>query len=391
MLALLSCDPAVKKKQDESSKPGDFGYDKAFLQTHLPEMILLYGDDSLHQKILVAPEYQGRVMTSTIAGDEGISLGWINHHVIAQKKPEPHITAVGGEDRFWLGPEGGQFSVYFKQDAPFVFENWQVSLALDTEPFIVVRKTAHEVQFEKTIQLTNYSGKELTVRVDRTVKVLSNLDMTQMIGLPLDGVQMVGFTSVNTIWNAGKEDWTRSTGALSIWILGMMKAAENTRIIVPLQQGASPGKGITTNYFGEIPPERLTIDSVSLQLKADGKYRAKIGISQSVAKSWIGSYDEENELLTLVHYNLPSDPLPYVNSLWEIQQQPFSGDVVNAYNDGPVKGKQLGDFYELETSSPAALLKKEEAITHRHTTIHVSGTKEQLNTIAIKLLGTPLN
>jgi hypothetical protein len=47
---------------------------------------------------------------------------------------------------------------------------------------------------------------------------------------------------------------------------------------------------------------------------------------------------------------------PYVNSMWEKQKEPYSGDAINAYNDGsPAPGEPpLGPFYELETSSPAA-------------------------------------
>jgi hypothetical protein len=33
----------------------------------------------------------------------------------------------------------------------------------------------------------------------------------------------------------------------------------------------------------------------------------------------------------------------YVNSMWEDQKEPFSGDVVNSYNDGPTAtGKTIG-------------------------------------------------
>ena len=44
--------------------------------------------------------------------------------------------------------------------------------------------------------------------------------------------------------------------------------------------------------------------------------------------------------------------------MWEMQREPFKGDVINSYNDGPpAPGKPpLGPFYELETSSPALSL-----------------------------------
>ena len=62
----------------------------------------------------------------------------------------------------------------------------------------------------------------------------------------------------------------------------------------------------------------------------------------------------------------------YVNSKWEIQKDPFSGDAINSYNDGPVNGSQMGKWYEIESSSPAAALKSNESLTHYHRTIHIS-------------------
>ena len=92
-----------------------------------------------------------------------------------------------------------------------------------------------------------------------------------------------------------------------------------------------------------------------LYFSGDGKYRSKIGLSPQRAKTVLGSYDAVNGVLTLVQYNKPEGVQDYVNSMWQIQDQPFRGDVVNSYNDGPTSpgGKPLGPFYELETSSPA--------------------------------------
>ena len=53
------------------------------------------------------PAYQGRVMTSTAEGDGGMSFGWINNELIDSNREEEHFHAFGGEERFWLGPEGG--------------------------------------------------------------------------------------------------------------------------------------------------------------------------------------------------------------------------------------------------------------------------------------------
>ena len=88
---------------------GTFGDDVAFLQMHTDLVVL--GDETGEAQVAVSPAMQGRVLTSTAAGGEGPSFGWINRAVIASGERQEHINVFGGEDRFWLGPEGGQYSV----------------------------------------------------------------------------------------------------------------------------------------------------------------------------------------------------------------------------------------------------------------------------------------
>ncbi len=79
------------------------------------------------------------------------------------------------------------------------------------------------------------------------------------------------------------------------------------------------------------------------------------------------------------------------NAMGEMQEEPFQGDAVNAYNDGPLEeGGQMGPFYELESSSPAAALKPQETMTHIHRTFHFQGSPEQLEPIARKVSGIGL-
>ena len=62
--------------------------------------------------------------------------------------------------------------------------------------------------------------------------------------------------------------------------------------------------------------------------------------------------------------------------MWEMQKEPFKGDVINSYNDGPPAPGQppLGPFYELETSSPAlAPVARRARHTHVHRTFHFVG------------------
>jgi hypothetical protein len=79
----------------------------------------------------------------------------------------------------------------------------------------------------------------------------------------------------------------------------------------------------------------------------------------------------------------------YVNSMWEIQEEPYGGDVVNSYNDGPPEpgARPLGPFYELETSSPALELGPGETGVHVHRTAHFQGSDDALDPIARAALG----
>ena len=104
----------------------------------------------------------------------GISFGWINHELIASGKTTEHMSAFGGEERFWLGPEGGQFSIYFKKGEEFKFENWFVPKEIDTEPFDLLSSTKTEARFQKEMHLENYSGNKFDLTVDRTIRFLDN-------------------------------------------------------------------------------------------------------------------------------------------------------------------------------------------------------------------------
>jgi hypothetical protein len=77
-----------------------------------------------------------------------------------------------------------------------------------------------------------------------------------------------------------------------------------------------------------------------------------------------------------------------VNSMWEIQREPYKGDAINSYNDGPPEpgAPPLGPFYELETSSPALALAPGEEHTHVHRTFHLVGEEAALDRVARRKL-----
>ena len=375
-------------------RKGTFGFDLQFLKQYHKDLILLGDGSDSGAQIIILPAYQGRVMTSTADGNGGMSFGWINYELIDSNKEEEHFHAFGGEERFWLGPEGGQFSIFFKKDDPFDFDHWYVPKAIDTESFILVSSSKTEVNFQREMYLKNYSGFEFNLRVNRHIRLLSKTEIPLLLGFPLpENLQIVGFESNNSITNTGNTPWTKEKGLLSIWILSMFNAGNKTTIAVPYKQGNENdlGKLVTDDYFGKVPVDRLKIKNGVIFLNADANYRSKIGISPKRALPILASFDQVNEVLTIAQFSLPEFPADYVNSLWEIQEKPFDGDVVNAYNDGFIDGKQMGKFYELESSSPAAILNVGESMHHFHRTIHLKGNSNELNEITKTLLGIQLS
>ena len=370
-----------------------FSNDVAFLQKYTDVVVLQ--DRSGMSQIAVLPKMQGRVMTSTAEGAIGYSFGWINRELVAAGKPVEHINVYGGEDRFWIGPEGGQFSVFFKKGVPFDLEHWFTPAAVDTEPWDLVAQSTGSAVLRKTIHLQNYSDTVFDVRVDREVRILDRKKALRMLNVKLGSkVNMVAYESNNRMINAGKDEWSQKTGLLSIWILGMFTPSPQTTIVVPFITGPEDKLGPIVNdtYFGKVPATRLVVKDGVMFFSGDGQYRSKIGLSPMRAKNVLGSYDAANKALTIVQYNKPKGAADYVNSMWQIQDAPYRGDTVNSYNDGPPSpgAKPMGPFYELETSSPAASLAPGQSILHTHRTFHFRGSEEDLDAISKKMLGVSL-
>ena len=369
-----------------------FREDLEILNNH-HQQILLKGSDG-KSIVAISPEWQGRVMTSSLHGMEGSGLGWINHKLIRSREIKPHINAFGGEDRFWLGPEGGQFSFYFKPDSEFNLESWQVPAEIDTEPFDIVKTSDKYVSFKKQMNLLNYSGHTFNFLVERDINLLDASHVNNILGININNLEFVAYESVNRIKNTGTHAWNEETGTLSIWILGMFQPSEATTIVIPFKTGdeSNLGPKVNDSYFGKIPSDRLIVREEVLFFSGDGKHRGKLGIGPKRALPYMGAYNARTNVLTIVNFTLAENVNSYVNSMWEIQDEPYSGDVLNSYNDGPVgNGSQLGPFFELESSSPAAFLGKGEQMVHKHRTIHLSGETKKLDEICNKIFGRSLD
>ncbi|MDP4262216.1 MAG: hypothetical protein Q8941_06760 [Bacteroidota bacterium] len=387
-ILLAGCsNPSPTTKMDYPK--GSFGYDLAFLQKHDSVIVLKSGE----AQVVVSPKYQAKVFTSTAEGKEGTSFGWI-HYKAFDTNTDPHINAYGGENRLWLGPEGGKFSLFFSKDVKMEFANWKTPAAFDTEPWELVKQDTISVGLQKNMQLVNYAGTLLNIMVNRSITIMNRQEIMVLLNMPTDSaVKVVGYRSENRLTNTGQQAWTESTGMPCLWMLDMFNPSPATVVVIPYKEDSTDRKAkpATTDYFGEIPADRLKMEGSVLFFKADGKMRGKLGIHPSRAKNVAASYDIEKKMLTVIYFDIDNNA-PYLNQEWNTSKPPFSGDAVNSYNDGPLPdGSQMGPFYELESVSPAAFLQPGQSLTHNHSVFHFAGDEKGLDMITQKLLGVSIN
>lgn len=370
---------------------GSYGYDAAFLQAHGIEFLELQSPDG-EAKVMVVPSLQGRVMTSTAGGDGGNSYGWINYRFLEAGEWNTQFNPVGGEERFWIGPEGGAFSYYFKPGVEQVYENWVVPPVIDTDSYHIEEQTTDRVRFSKSVELVNASGFTFSMDIGRTVSLLDANAVDSLLGMKLpSGLAVVAYESENVLTNRGEASWTKQTGLPSIWLLGMFNPTPTTTVFIPYEKQAE-GPVVNDTYFGKVPSDRLVVADGMVRFRIDGKYRSKIGVPGPRAMDMCGSYDTERKVLTLLKFSRPEGPADYVNGQWGDQEDAFNGDVINAYNDGPIEdGSIMGPFYEIETSSPGAALSPGESILHRQSVLHIQGDEKILGEIVRHLFGYDLD
>jgi hypothetical protein len=391
--AAVMCGTSNAAHAETGSEP-PFGDEVSFLQQHT--QIVTLSDERGMAKVALAPAWQGRVMTSTARGDSGRSLGWINRKHIASGKLVPHMNIFGGEERFWLGPEGGQFSIFHAKGGGFDWDNWQVPPPLDSLPFRLLNHSKDRATFGSSFSLTNHFGTQFHVDVRREVRLLDTRAVWNHLGLPpTDRISLVGYESNNTLTNAGTQPWRKETGLLSIWIAGMHPATESSIFMAPIRAGSSSelGPEVTSDYFRPPASDRLKVTKNAIYFRVDAAYQSKIGISPKRSMGKFGSYDPQHHVLTIVQFTQPQGVTDYVKSLWKLQEQPYAGDAINSYNDGPAQpgAEAFGPFYEMESSSPAAALAPGQAIDHTHRTIHLIGPEKDLDAISIAVLGMSIN
>jgi hypothetical protein len=370
-----------------------FKADAEFLAGHF-DIHVLRNDEG--GRAIVIPALQGRTMTSASKGEDGKSYGYIKYDAFGQPH-DPQINLYGGEDRIWISPEGGQFSVFFDPDVPMDFANWRTPPILDSTAFDVVEKSETLITTRQSAALTNMSSYVFDIELERTVELLSKEQAAECMGVAVDGVSLVAHESRNKLTNTGDKTWEQKTGLIGLWSLCMSKPSPGATLMIPFRKGSDDELGtiVTSDYFGKLDSTRLAVNEElgMIFLLGDGEYRSKLGLSEKRALPLLGSWDSQRGILTVSQFSKPENaPHGYTNNLWEFQDEPYAGDVINGYNDGPNEsGGKLGGFYELETISPAYALGPGESCIHMHRTIRIEGDRNKLDAIAVAVFDVSLD
>jgi hypothetical protein len=364
-----------------------FDSDLHFLLKYDKNLVLLKNSDG-NAQLLISPRYQGKVFTSTATGPSGRSIGYINYKAFETEFPDPHINVYGGENRFWIGPEGGMFSPFFASEVKQVFENWHTPAAIDTGAWNVAHTNSSVTKLEKHTFLYNALGRSFEAMLHRTVRLLPPDDMVTLLGLiPGKSIDYVGYETCNGMTNLNDFRWNSETGTFCIWILDMFTPSPESLTIIPYRNENQEEEFVKTDYFGRIPDNRIKYSDGNIYLKTDGCYRSKIGLRPAHCKSLAANYDAAIGKLSVIFFESDT-AASYLNQQWGTDGNLYEGDVLNAYNDGPLKdGSIMGPFYELESSSPAAFLQSGETMIHRHTVIHLFGNDDDLSPFTLKLFG----
>ncbi len=363
--------------------PRGYDEDRAFLREHTTVHELRSGTGA----VLVCPELQGRVMTSATRLD-GPGLGFVNRPVVAHPDPDAAFVNFGGVERFWLGPEGGPWALFFDADAPQDREHWRTPEDLQHGGFAVVARDDRRVAMERELSVTNALGTRFDARVRRIVEAPPRAAVAAALGderallLP-----WTAWRSTTTVTNVGAEPWTEDGGLVCTWMLGTYRAGERTWAILPFRpypaEGYEDAPPVLADYFGQVPPDRFRIGPDFAVLKADAGAVGKAGVLRSRARDRIGSYDPDTGVLTVVVFAPLEHAAPYLVEHWGWDVAPVpEGDVVNAYVHGGPE-----PFYELETSSPALRLGPGESQAHVQLVVQVEARGEDLDRLLRTALG----
>ncbi|MBR6389498.1 MAG: hypothetical protein IKS15_05205 [Opitutales bacterium] len=387
--ALCACGLIEESIADKSGQSQwEFGLDLAFLEKYADCVVLGEGESF----VAVSPKLQARVMTSTLGGEEGMSIGWINRGLIASKNPESHMNLYGGEDRFWIGPEGTEHSVFFEKGALFVPDNWKIPQEISAQPWKVKSANRYQASFEKEIHITSARGEKFDILASREISFISKENAQSILKVEIpESVKMVAFQSANKATNIGARAWGAETGYINLAVVSTFHANKTTYGFIPFNQGDPKNLGtIITDLYNESPiGDRLSVAADFVRMRLDGAKLGEIFMNPRRSRSIMGFYDSDKNLLTIIAVVPPASQKKYLVPYWRRTNDMLDGDALGLFNNGPANHDTFyaDKLFKATTFSPALALKPQKSQLHIQRTFHFCGSEYELEKIAQKLLG----
>ena len=266
-------------------------------------------------------------MTSSCNGPDGMSFGFINRDFISAGIPNAHFNNYGGEERMWISPEGGQFSLWFK---PGVKEqtlaDWFTPPELNDGPWpVVAEEDSTSVRMAAKMKLQNTSGTRFDVEVARGVRLLSAADCGELFGpaavktLSQRGVKMVAYETDESN-NQSRSGHEQGKGVDLDLDAGHAQCGSGNRGAGALQirRSVATRPGGPERLLRQNPARATENPARGVLFCADGQFRSKIGTSQRRARDMVGSIDFLADVLTLVKFGMPRNPADnlYMDNLW---------------------------------------------------------------------------
>ena len=288
-----------------------------FLETHTKVLEL---SNEFGARIAVCPHWNGRVMTSTCTGLDGDSYGLIDVSAIeSQKTKDASSSGFGGENHFTLAPDGGPFSVYYStEESEFSSDSESVTIPTGfvEGPFEVdINDPARAIRMRRSLSLTNLSGAKFDLNVIRSIRILSDSDLSEvfpsasLVALEHPEVSFVSYETVNTLVNTGAA-FCHNSGLLSIRLRCMLNAAPFSTMMIPYRPGNEDelGPPIQSDFFGHSSRKKLHLLPEVAILRADGLTRGIVGVSRRRALPYCAAIDFRSGVLTIINFNLPMQP-----------------------------------------------------------------------------------
>ncbi len=235
-MAMLAVVAAVWNASARAAEAETYGEAFNFLVAHT-KVIQLTGENG--ERVAICPEYQGRVMTSTTQDLEGLSHGWVNREYITRGTIDKHFNNYGGEDRLWLAPEGGPYSLFFAPGAAQSLANWYTPVGLNEGAFQITSKdTDPHYRLSRRVRLQNAARTVFDLEIHREIHLQKIHHFGKLFGSEAQSavadakLRMVGFQTINTVTNLGAA-MSRDKGLFAVWSLGSFRPDRGRRSSFP--------------------------------------------------------------------------------------------------------------------------------------------------------------